>query len=149
MAEIHDVTAQLHDLNPEDRVFRRGNSHVKVKVRRDLAASRLGQEVLRVSGAHADAKGKAKRRAGGVIEIVPLAVTVLADGSMSPAQLAAAVDSARRTVVEHTLAAATLARGLDALEGVGVIEAPSVPSISVPAAQPAPLSLPAPDPSPE
>lgn len=146
MADIHDVTADLDDLNPEDRVFRVGASHVKVKVRHDPTVSRLGHEVLRVTGAHADHKGKAKRRAGGVIEIERSDVVVVADGELSPAALKAAVDAAEHEMVRRTLRAVRNASAIAAL-GRGVLSAaPAVPAQSAPDR---PLALPPPDPSPE
>lgn len=64
--DVVDVTDQLADLNPEDRVYRTADGFfVKVKTLHDEAFSGHGRETFRLSGSICGPDGKALRRPDG------------------------------------------------------------------------------------
>lgn len=121
-----DLRSQGHltgeDWNAEDRIYRLGERVLKVKTFHDLAASRLGHEVLRISVSDADETGKARRRPDGAPAILVQGFPVTI-ASFSEVDLGAVLEQARQGAVEIADRAARQAEGLARAAGVAATTA--------------------------
>ena len=124
MDEIEDITAQLDDLNVEDRVYRVGDQKVKVKTWHDASHSEHGCEIFRASGSFCGHDGKALRRDGRPrVHDFRRHLVVHSD---SDVDLAAEIETLRRGVIADTLRAERHYSAVGSIAGLGTTATPPV-----------------------